>query len=70
MLDPNRPTSLQLVAFYAQCLSLANLYVPSNLVRLDERTLYVVILAGQNIQIEIDNRGRSKILWLSLISLR
>ncbi len=41
------------------CQSLTNTFIPIFIVRLDERTGNVFILAGDDIQIEIDKNG----LW-------
>ncbi|HLP89771.1 MAG TPA: hypothetical protein VK184_14420 [Nostocaceae cyanobacterium] len=50
---PDIPTPQQTREFFFVCVRLSNLLLPINLVRLDERTNQIYILAGQNEEIEI-----------------
>ncbi|WP_442946907.1 DUF6888 family protein [Nostoc sp. CMAA1605] len=52
------PTSEQGIMCVTLCQSLTNTFKPIFIVRLDERTGNVFILAGDNIQIEIYRNGR------------
>ncbi|BAZ28353.1 hypothetical protein NIES4074_07840 [Cylindrospermum sp. NIES-4074] len=49
------PTAAQLQSLYRSCHLLTNvMFQPVHIVRLDERTLNLFILAGQNEEIEIE----------------
>ena len=52
------PTSAQLIALLQESLFLTSAYVSIHLVRIDERTTNIVILAGETIQVEITPSGR------------
>jgi hypothetical protein len=52
------PTPAQLLASLQDSLFLTNAYVSIHLVRIDERSGNVVILAGETIQVEITPSGR------------
>ncbi|WP_250124281.1 hypothetical protein [Chroococcidiopsis sp. CCMEE 29] len=52
------PTSVQLIALLQDSLFLTNTYISIHLVRIDERTTNIVILAGETIQVEITPSGR------------
>ncbi|AFY46868.1 hypothetical protein Nos7524_0970 [Nostoc sp. PCC 7524] len=52
------PTAEQGIMCVTLCQSLTNTFTPIFIVRLDERTGNVFILAGDNIQIEIYRNGR------------
>jgi hypothetical protein len=51
-------TSSQLLAPFQDSLFLTNLYISIHLVRIDERSGNLVILAGEEIEIEIEPNGR------------
>jgi hypothetical protein len=55
------PTAEQFVALLRSCLTLSDFYTPIYLVRVDERTGNVVILAGEEVEIEILPDGRREI---------
>jgi len=52
------PTQAQFLALFQDTVFLTNTYVSIYLVRIDERTGNIVILAGESIEIEIDRNGR------------
>ena len=52
------PTSAQLIALLQESLFLTSAYVSIDLVRIDERTTNIVILAGETIQVKITPSGR------------
>lgn len=52
-----KPTVEQTMELFRVCQNLTQMYLPLNLVRLDERTGNVVILAGEEIVIVIDKTG-------------
>jgi hypothetical protein len=52
------PTTQQMVMGFILCQSLTNFYLSVDLIRLDQRTRNVVILAGEEIQIAIYPNGR------------
>jgi hypothetical protein len=52
-----KPTVEQTMELFRVCQNLTQMYLPLNLVRLDERTGNVVILAGEEIVIVIDKIG-------------
>ncbi|MEA5534066.1 DUF6888 family protein [Crocosphaera sp. XPORK-15E] len=52
------PTSAQLLALFQDSLLLTNFYISIHLVRIDERNGNLIILAGEEIEIEIDPNGR------------
>ncbi len=56
------PTEKQAVKCFLMCQQITQMYLPIFLVRLDERTNDIFILAGENIQILIDNQGEVTIL--------
>lgn len=54
------PTQAQLRKLYELCHTLTNLmFQPIHVIRLDERTLYLFILAGreETIEFEVDTKG-------------
>jgi hypothetical protein len=54
------PTSAQLRSLYIQCYTITNMFLqPIHLVRMDERTGNLFILAGnsESIEVEIDPQG-------------
>lgn len=55
----NLPTAEQGIRCVILCQSLTNTFTPVSIVRLDERTGHLFILAGDNIEIEIYRNG----LW-------
>jgi hypothetical protein len=52
------PSPAQILALFQDVVFLTNSYVSIHLVRIDERTGNIVILAGESIEIEIDRNGR------------
>jgi len=56
------PTADQGIMCITLCQSLTNSFMPIFVVRLDERTGNVFILAGDNIEIEIYRNGRWRFL--------
>jgi hypothetical protein len=52
------PTSAQLEEFFRTCLTLSNLFIPVNLVRIDGRTNRLVILASDTLGFEILPNGK------------
>jgi len=52
------PTAAQLEEFFRTCLTLSNLFIPVNLVRIDGRTNRLVILAGDTLGFEILPNGK------------
>lgn len=52
------PTPAQFLALFQDSVFLTNSYVSIHLVRVDERSGNVVILAGESIQIEVTPNGR------------
>lgn len=52
------PTAEQLLKCFIICSWATKMYVPINIVRLDERTGNVFILAGEDIEIEIERGGK------------
>ncbi len=57
MKDPLLPTVEQLTAFYTQCVRISNLLQSIEMVRYDTRTKRVVILVGEETQLEILENG-------------
>ena len=58
----NVPTAEQSIMSVILCQSLTNTFTPVVIVRLDERTGNLFILAGDNIEIEIDRKGSWRFL--------
>lgn len=56
------PTTKQAVKCFLMCQQITQMYLPIFLVRLDERTNDIFILAGEDIQILIDIKGEITIL--------
>jgi hypothetical protein len=56
------PTDKQAVKCFIMCQRITQMYLPIYLVRLDERTNDIFILAGEDIQILIDSDGEATIL--------
>jgi hypothetical protein len=56
------PTAEQSIMGVILCQSLTNTFTPVFIVRLDERTGNLFILAGDNIEIEIDRNGSWRFL--------
>jgi hypothetical protein len=56
------PSAEQTLECFRLCQQLTQMYLPIYLVRLDERTEDIVILAGEDVEIAIDRTGASKIL--------
>jgi hypothetical protein len=55
------PTPAQLLALFQDSLFLTNVYISIHLVRIDERSSNLIILAGEEIEIEINRNGRRTI---------
>ena len=56
------PTEKQVVNCFIMCQRITQMYLPISLVRLDERTNDIFILAGEDIQVLIDRNGEVTIL--------
>jgi hypothetical protein len=56
------PTEKQAVMCFVICQRITQMYLPIFLIRLDERTNDIFILAGENIQVLIDRDGEITIL--------
>lgn len=52
------PNPAQLFALFQDSIFLTNAYISIHLVRIDERSGNVVILAGETIEVEIYRNGR------------
>jgi hypothetical protein len=52
------PTSAQLLALFQDSILLTEFYISIHLVRIDERNGNLIILAGEEIEIEINPNGR------------
>jgi hypothetical protein len=59
---PQVPTAKQTVEFFLVCVRLSNLLQPINIVRLDERTNQIYILAGDEIEVLIYPNGKVRFL--------
>lgn len=57
-----KPTDEQVRELYRICINLTQMYVSINLVRLDERTSEIFILAGDELQITIYPNGKARYL--------
>ncbi|MEH1831955.1 MAG: hypothetical protein V7L29_07750 [Nostoc sp.] len=57
-----KPTNEQGIELFKVCQDLTQMYLPISLVRLDERTTRIYILAGQSFEIEILPNGRVRYL--------
>ncbi|MDY7005147.1 MAG: hypothetical protein SWX82_14705 [Cyanobacteriota bacterium] len=56
------PTEKQAVNCFIMCQRITQMYLPISLVRLDERSNDIFILAGEDIQVLIDRNGEVTIL--------
>lgn len=56
------PTEKQAVNCFIMCRRITQMYLPISLVRLNERTNDIFILAGEDIQVLIDSHGEVTIL--------
>ncbi|MGK7920273.1 MAG: hypothetical protein AB4080_09755 [Trichodesmium sp.] len=56
------PTEKQAVNCFIMCQRITQMYLPISLVRLDERSNDIFILAGEDIQVLIDKNGEVTIL--------
>lgn len=52
----------QVFEFFLVCVRLSNLLLPINLVRLDERTRQIYVLAGNELEVLINPNGKARIL--------
>jgi hypothetical protein len=59
---PKVPTSKQTFEFFSVCVRFSNVLLPINLVRLDERTTQVYVLAGEGIEVLIYPNGKARVL--------
>lgn len=57
-----KPTNAQAIELFKVCQDLTQMYLPIYLVRLDERTTRIYILAGQSFEVEILPNGRVRYL--------
>jgi hypothetical protein len=57
-----KPTNEQTIELFKVCQDLTQMYLPIYLVRLDERTTRIYILAGQSFEVEILPNGRVRYL--------
>ncbi|WP_442936354.1 DUF6888 family protein [Nostoc sp.] len=57
-----KPTNEQAIELFKVCHDLTPMYLPIYLVRLDERTTRIYILAGQSFEVEILPNGRVRYL--------
>ena len=57
-----KPTNEQAIELFMVCQDLTQMYLPIYLVRLDERTTRIYILAGQSFEVEILPNGRVRYL--------
>jgi hypothetical protein len=58
---PDLPTPAQTLECFRVCYYLTEMYQPLYIVRLDERTNEIVIVAGQEIAISIDREGKRRV---------
>ncbi|ELR97988.1 hypothetical protein [Gloeocapsa sp. PCC 73106] len=56
------PTDKQAIKCFIMCQRITQMYLPISLVRLDERTNDIFLLAGEDIQVLIDPDGEVIIL--------
>ncbi len=59
---PDIPTSKQTFELFSVCVRLSNVFMPINVVRLDERTNQIYILAGESIEMLIYLNGKARTL--------
>jgi len=59
---PEIPTSRQTFEFFSVCVRLSNVFMPINVIRLDERTNQIYILAGESIEMLIYSNGKARTL--------
>jgi hypothetical protein len=52
-----KPTVEQTMQLFRICQQLTNMYLPIYLVRLDERTSNIIMLAGEEIEVYINPQG-------------
>lgn len=62
MRTPNLPTSAQTLECFRVCYQLTMMFQPIYLVRIDERTNNIVVIAGEETQIAIDRQGARSVL--------
>lgn len=62
MRSPLLPTPEQTLECFRICQQLTQMYLPIYLVRLDERTDDIVVIAGEAIVISINRNGKSTVL--------
>ena len=56
------PTEIQAVKCFIWCQRITQMYLPISLVRLDERSNNIFIIAGEDIEVLIDINGEVTIL--------
>ncbi|BAY08215.1 DUF6888 family protein [Calothrix sp. NIES-2098] len=59
---PEIPTSKQTFEFFLVCVRLSNVLQPINVVRLDERTNQIYVLAGDETEVLIYPNGKVRFL--------
>lgn len=57
-----KPTIEQAIELYKMCQNLTSMYLPINLVTIDERTQSIYVLAGEELEVLINNKGEVTIL--------
>ena len=57
-----KPTIEQAIELYKMCQNLTSMYLPINLVTIDERTQSIYVLAGEELEVLISNKGEVTIL--------
>jgi hypothetical protein len=57
-----KPTVEQTMELYKMCQNLTSMYLPINLVTMDERTKNLYILAGEELEVLINPQGEVSIL--------
>ncbi|MDY6898849.1 MAG: hypothetical protein SWZ49_12320 [Cyanobacteriota bacterium] len=55
-------TEQQAIELYKMCQNLTSMYLPVNLVTIDERTQSIYILAGEELEVLINKKGEVAIL--------
>jgi hypothetical protein len=57
-----KPTVEQTMELYKMCQNLTSMYLPINLITIDERTQNLYLLAGQELEVLINPQGEVSIL--------
>ncbi|MBW4480584.1 MAG: hypothetical protein KME54_28020 [Tolypothrix brevis GSE-NOS-MK-07-07A] len=61
-LQEMKPTVEQTIELYKMCQNLTSMYLPINLVTIDERTKNFYLLAGEELEVLINPQGEVSIL--------